>query len=373
MRKRTIARISIASGTAALCLAVASPAMACVVPGADWVHQSSGATQLTPLALAISKADKQIAGELSQLDTWAAAIAADGNLTDGQKATFAGSIAADKTALQTQKSEVEAATTPDEVSAVMASTSVASAAAAVSLAVAVKRANDTIVGEEYYFTAFAAKVAGETDLTDPQKPDLAAKFATVQAQLQTERDAVDSATSAADVHTDLQSATVRSAINAVKLGLSIAQADNKITAAQAKLAAWATQAANDPGLSDAQKADEAAKIAAAQAALTTLKGQVDTATSSAQVDALMHAAHFDDQSWLACDPGMLPKLAPHPDQSKAKPSTGQPGADAVVMVKTQSKSGPNQTPNQTPTQKSGPSRADTQHHDQHDNGHGGHH
>jgi hypothetical protein len=323
---RKIARISIASTTAALCLCVASPAMACVVPS-DFTHS------LNPVAAAIAKADRGIAAQQQRLDRWTAKVNADPNLTTTQKSDFTALMATAKAALAAEKTAVDAATSVDEVSAdLQSNAAVVAANAAVNLALAIVGANDFIVGEENGLTRQAAKVAAESDLTSAQKADLATQIAAAQTTLQGVRTTANAATTTAAVKAAQQS--TKAPLAAINLRLAIDRADDQISAVQTKLANWAVQIAAATNLTDQVKAAAAAKIAAAQAGLTALQGKVDAATSPAQVAGLMRAAHFADQPWRSDDPSKLPKVDPAQLAAAKRAASNHPQVTSVTPPKT---------------------------------------
>ena len=333
MRKRTIARVSLATGTAALCLAVASPAMACTVPF-DHVHQTQASD---PLSAAVSRADHKITDQVQQLDAWAARIAADPNLSDAQKSDFASKVSVAKDALLAQKAQVDAASTVDEVTADLTSATVSAARAAVDVVTAIVLANDLLASEQNRLTAQGTALANDASLLATQKAGLATLVATAQTQLAAARTAVNAATTVAGVNSAKATAGVWVALAALKLRVAIDRADNQIDAASAKLTTWATQAAADPGLTDQQKADLATKLAADQAKLTALRAKVDSATTPKQVDALLRAAHFRDQSWQADDPSKQPHAVKHnptPPKQQAITQIRQPVATVVVKKST---------------------------------------
>ena len=306
MRKRTIARISIASGTALLCLAMAGPAVACVVPS-DF--ENAGFSQTADsVAGAIAKADHQISGQLGWLAHDAKKVSTDPNLTSAQQAQFTADVAAATAALQAVKVQVDAATTTAAVNADLASTAVKSAETVVGLDLAITGGNDYIAGEQNGLTRQAARTAAETDLTSGQKADLATMFTTAQATLAAARTSVDAATTAAAIRAIEKS--THAPLDAINLKIAIDRADDEIAAAQAKLATWLTQVQSATDLTSAQQTAAEAKIAAAQAALTALQAKVDAATSSGQVAALLRSAHFGDQPWNGDDPAKLPRMTP---------------------------------------------------------------
>jgi hypothetical protein len=321
MRKRTIARVSLASGTAALCLAVASPAMACTVPF-DHVHQTQASD---PLAAAVSRADHKITDQVHQLDAWAARIAADPNLTDAQKSDFATKISTAKSALLTQQAQADVASTVDEVTADLTSPTVTAAKAAVNVVAAIVSANDLLAGEQSRLTAQGTALANDASLLATQKADLATLVAAAQTQLAAARTAVNAATTVAGVNAAKAPTAVRTALAALTLRVAIDRADNQIDAASAKLTSWATQAAADPGLTDQQKAAVATKLTADQAKLAALRAKVDAATSPNQLTALLRAAHFSDQSWQADDPGQQPHMV--------KPNPTPPNQQAITQIR----------------------------------------
>jgi hypothetical protein len=323
---RKIARISIASTTAALCLCVASPALACVVPS-DFTHS------LNPVAAAIAKADHGIAAQQQRLDRWTAKVNADPNLTATQKSDFTALMATAKAALATQRTAVDAATSVDEVTAdVQSNAAVVAANAAVNLALAIVGANDFIVGEENGLTRQATKVAAESDLTSAQKTALATQIAAAQTTLQGARTTVNGATTTAAVKSAQQS--TRAPLAAINLRLAIDRADDQIGAVQAKLANWAAQIAAATNLTDQVKAAAAAKIAAAEAGLTALQGKIDAATSPAQVAALMRSAHFAGQPWRGDDPSKLPKVDPAQLAAAKRAASNHPQVASVTPPKT---------------------------------------
>jgi hypothetical protein len=298
---RTFTRISIATGTAALCLGIASPAMACLAPdtGVNPAHSTSSAD---PLTGSIAKADRSIAGQLSNLDHWKAKIAADPNLTATQKADLTAAVDAARAALAAEKMAVDSATTPEDVQAALQSAPMASSNAAFTLVESIVRANDWIAGEQSGLTKFGAKVASDTTSTAAQEADVASMIHDLQTQLASERANVNSATTVDEVHTALTSAAVQLAESALSRSLAIAYADNQLAAISTKLASWVNQIAADPNLSADQKMDLTAKVTAEQAKIVTLKSKVDAATSARQVRSLMRAAQLFDGSWKHCDP-----------------------------------------------------------------------
>jgi hypothetical protein len=329
MNKRTFARIGITSGTALLCLGVAGPALACTVP--TEMDRPTLMVAKNPLPAAIARADRSITSQLNKLSTWATKITNDPNLTTTQKAAMAATIASAQAQLQAQKVQIDAATSLTELKTELHSAAVSAANAAVGLDLAIVHADDAIAAERSGFTTFAARLAADPNLTAPQKADLAAKIAAVQAALAVELANVNAAATPTDVNMDLHSAAVRSAITAVSLSLAIARADNEIAAVQAKLTTWANQLAADPNLSPDQKTHLAAKIAAEQASLTTLMTKVDSATSASQVNSILQAAHFFGQSWKGDDPSKQPKYTPVP--VKPSPTMTINPATTLVAVK----------------------------------------
>jgi hypothetical protein len=300
MRMPSIARISIATGTAALCMAVAGPAMACIPA------ESTGSTHSPDsLAAAIATADGTIGTEQHQLDDWAARFIADPNLSVAQKAAFAAAVATASADLQAQKAQIDAALTIADVTADLQSPVVDAANATVSLALATTSANDALASKATGLSALAAKVIADAGLSAAQQADIAAVIVAAQVQIQDARNAVNAATTTAAVTAARQSTALRSALNAVGLRLAIDHADHQIDAAQANLASWLTQIAADPTLSSTQKSDATAKITVALAGLTALRTKVDAATSAGQVAAELKAAHFAGHAWLGDDPAKL--------------------------------------------------------------------
>jgi hypothetical protein len=300
MRMPSIARISIATGTAALCMAVAGPAMACIPA------ESSGSTHSADsLAAAIANADATIGNEQVQLDGWAARFLADPNLSVTQKAAFAAAIATASADLQAQKAQIDAALTIADVTADLQSPAVDAAKGTVSVALAITSAEDALVSKANGLTALAAKVIADAGLSAGQQADVAAVIAAAQVQVQDARNAVNAATTTAAVTAAQQSSALRSAVNAVSLRLAIDHADHQIDAVQAELAGWLAQIVADPTLTDMQKSDATTKITAAQTWLGALRTKVDAATSAGQVAAELKAAHFADHAWLGDDPAKL--------------------------------------------------------------------
>ncbi len=336
MHKRTIARISIATGSAALCLAVASPAMACTVPAASYAGFFESTNPLTP---AIAKADATIAAQQKRLAGDATKVGADPNLSSAQISQFAALIAAAQAQLATEKAAVDSATSTDEVKADLASTTNQSAEAAVSLAMAIVSANDRIVNDQNGLTALATKLANDPGLTAGQKSDLATLISTVAAGLQTDRANANAATSTAAVRAADKAAD--SASGPIYLRVAIDRADNQIDAAQAQLSSWSSAVTAATDLTDQQKADAGAKISAAQAALTALRAKVDAATSTGQVAALLGAAQFDQRPWQGDDPAKLPRHPQPVAQPKPNPASVTVNRPATtVAVQTDDQSGP---------------------------------
>ncbi len=84
------------------------------------------------------------------------------------------------------------------------------------------------------------------------------------------------------------------ATSAPTLAQEQAWIDSFIAKRQQQLAAFGSRIAADPKLTDAQKADFAAKIAKQQAALSSLKSAVDAATSAAAVQQALRSAMAAD-------------------------------------------------------------------------------
>jgi hypothetical protein len=364
MRKPSIARISIATVTAGLCLAVASPAMACIPA------ESSGWTQSAdPLSAAIAKADSTIANEQHQLDGWAARFIADQNLTTAQRNAFAGAIATARADLQAQQAQIDAAVSLADVTADLQSPTVDAANAAVGLDLAIASANDALVSKANGLAALLAKVAADGGLSAAQKVDVDGVIAVAQTQIQDARSAVNAATTTAAV-TAAQSGALRAALNAVSLRLAIDHADSQIDAAQAKLADWLSQVVADPSLTDQQKTDATTRITAVQASLTALRTNVDAATSAGQVASLLEAAHFGDQPWKGDDPAKLSRSDRHElAVVKRGASCGQnnPGAvsanpPVVTAVITTNNTGHQQDP-KAPAVSTNASKSSTSHND----------
>jgi len=114
MNTRTIARISVASGAAVLCLGVVSPTLA----AAHTTTPTTGTTAPAPtetLATVVARIDAAIAARVATVTAKAAQVAADPTVSDAQKAEFAAKTDAKLTKLATVKTEVDSATTLEQL------------------------------------------------------------------------------------------------------------------------------------------------------------------------------------------------------------------------------------------------------------------
>jgi hypothetical protein len=288
MQKRTIARISLVSGTAALCLGVATPALACTVP-MGWSDHATLMSARDPLSAAIARADRNIEAQLHSLNALQTLVTNDSNLTDPQQGSMSQTIANAITALNAEKDAVDSAMSVADVNTALQDPSTLSAVAAAKLDKAIVHADDTIVGLQAKLTKLAAKVAADTSLGANQAK-ITAAITAAQTVLTTERSNVDSATSTTDVSNDLNDPAVQSAFDAIGLDFAIAHADNQVAATVANLNAFKAKIQADQTLTNAQKATVESKIDDALTALSAEQAAVDAATSKSQLSSDLHPA-----------------------------------------------------------------------------------
>jgi hypothetical protein len=115
--KKRLTRIILTGAAAALCVGVASPAVACPIGPDGDAGAAVAAQKLRTVTLAEEKAriDTVLSRRLDELAALAARVAADPRLNDAQKAAFAARVAKLQAALEQLQAAVDAATSTAEL------------------------------------------------------------------------------------------------------------------------------------------------------------------------------------------------------------------------------------------------------------------